>query len=320
VASGIADSSGGLQIELLGPVEAWVDGNSVALGGQRPRALFALLALTGSRVVTNERLIDELWGQDPPARARDSLQMHVSRLRRALTEAGSDAGRLVSQAGGYRLDVEPGDRDVDHWQQKLGRARRAREAGELAAARAGIEEALGLWRGLPLGGVAANDVLAAERARLEEERLGATIEGIELDLELGRHGELLGQLEALVIAHPFKERLVELQMLALYRSGRQADALAAFHAARGRFVEELGIEPSQQLRELHEDSSNTPTSSRLLPVRPAPRRSRLDRRPLLRAPSASAGCRCHRTGPSAASMNSTRSPSGCGRDRCAWSR
>ena len=253
MASGIADSPGGLQIELLGPVEAWVDGKPVALGGQRTRALFALLALTGSRVVTNERLIDELWGQDPPARARDSLQMHVSRLRKALTEAGSDAGRLVSQAGVYRLDVQPGDRDVDHWQQKLGRARRAREAGELAAARAGIEEALRLWRGPPLGGVAANDVLAAERARLEEERLGATIEGIELDLELSRHGELLGQLEALVIAHPFKERLMELQMLALYRSGRQADALAAFHAARGRFVEELGIEPSQPLRELHED-------------------------------------------------------------------
>jgi DNA-binding SARP family transcriptional activator len=253
VASGIADSSGGLRIELLGPVEAWVDGKPVALGGQRPRALFALLALTGSRVVTNERLIDELWGQDPPARARDSLQMHVSRLRKALTEAGSDAGRLVSQAGGYRLDVQPGDRDVDHWQQKLGRARRAREAGELAAARAEIDEALRLWRGLPLGGVAANDVLAAERARLDEERLGATIEGIELDLDLARHGELLGQLDALVIAHPFKERLVQLQMLALYRSGRQADALAAFHAARGRFVEELGIEPSQQLRDLHED-------------------------------------------------------------------
>ena len=256
-----------------------MDGTPVALGGQRPRALFALLALTGSRVVTNEQLIDELWGQDPPTRARDSLQMHVSRLRKALTEAGSDAGQLVSQAGGYRLDVQPGDRDVDHWQQKLGRARRAREAGELAAARAEIEEALGLWRGLPLAGIAANDLLAAERARLEEERLSATIEGIELDLEMSRHGEMLGQLEALVIAHPFKERLVELQMLALYRSGRQADALAAFHAARGRFVEELGIEPAQQLRELHEDilkhadelsPPHSAASGRTLEARPPP--------------------------------------------------
>ena len=101
----MADSSGGLQIELLGPVEARVDGRPVALGGQRPRALFAVLALMGGRVVTTDRLIDELWGEEPPARARDSLQMHVSRLRKGLTEAGADGGRLVSQAGGYLLDV-----------------------------------------------------------------------------------------------------------------------------------------------------------------------------------------------------------------------
>jgi predicted ATPase/DNA-binding SARP family transcriptional activator len=253
VASGFADSSDGLQIELLGPVEARVDGRPVALGGQRPRALFAVLALMGGRVVTTERLIDELWGEDPPVRARDSLQMHVSRLRKGLAEAGADGGRLVSQAGGYLLDVRPGERDVDRWQQALRRARRARADGEPRVAREGIEEALGVWRGQPLGGVSTNSMLAAERARLEEERLGAVIEGIELDLELGRHGELLGHLEALVIAHPFKERLVELQMLALYRSGRQVDALAAFQAARGRFVDELGIEPAQPLRELHND-------------------------------------------------------------------
>jgi predicted ATPase/DNA-binding SARP family transcriptional activator len=249
----MANSSGGLRIELLGPVEARVDDRVVALGGQRPRALFAILALMGGRVVSTDQLIDELWGDEPPARARDSLQMHVSRLRKALTEAGADGGRLVSQAGGYLLDVRPGERDVDGWQQALGRARLARAGGEPHAARERLEEALAVWRGQPLGGVSTNSLLAAEGARLEEERLGAIIEGIELDLELGRHGELLGQLEALVIEHPFKERLVELQMLALYRCGRQADALAAFHAARGRFVDELGIEPAQPLRELHED-------------------------------------------------------------------
>jgi predicted ATPase/DNA-binding SARP family transcriptional activator len=253
VASGMADSSNGFRIELLGPVEARVDGRAVALGGQRPRALFAVLALMGGRVVTTDRLIDELWGEEPPARARDSLQMHVSRLRKGLAEAGADGGRLVSQAGGYLLEVRPGERDVDRWQQALGRARRARANGEARVAREGVEEALGVWRGQPLGGVSTNSLVAAERARLEEERLAAVIEGIELDLELGRHGELLGQLEALVIAHPFQERLVELQMLALYRCGRQADALAAFQAARGRFVDELGIEPAQPLRELHED-------------------------------------------------------------------
>jgi DNA-binding SARP family transcriptional activator len=249
----MADSSGGLQIELLGPVEARFNGRAVALGGQPPRTLFAVLALMGDRVVTTDRLIDELWVEEPPARARDSLQMHIWRLRKALTEAGADGGRLVSQAGGYLLHVGPGERDVDHWQHALGQAREARAADEPQLARAGIEEALGVWRGQPLAGVSIHSLLAAERARLTEERLGAIIEGIEVDFELGRHGELLGHLEALVIEHPFKERLVELQMLALYRSGRQADALAAYQAARGRFVEELGIEPAQPLRELHKD-------------------------------------------------------------------
>jgi predicted ATPase/DNA-binding SARP family transcriptional activator len=241
------------RIDLLGPVEAWVDDRPVALGGQRPRTLIALLAVMGGRVVTVDRLIDELWGEEPPARARDSLQMHVSRLRKGLAEAGAGGGRLVSHAGGYLLDVQPGERDVDRWQHALDRARRARADGEPRVAREGVEEALGVWRGQPLGGVGAHSLLVAERARLEEERLAAVIEGIELDLELGRHGELLGQLDALVIAHPFKERLVELQMLALYRCGRQADALAAFQAARGRFVDELGIEPGEPLRDLHDD-------------------------------------------------------------------
>ena len=246
------NSGDGLRIEVLGPVEAWVNGRQVALGGQRPRALLAALALMRGRVMTSERLIDELWGDAPPARARDSLRMHVSRLRKALAEAG-DTDRLVGRAGGYSLDLEPGSLDVDRWEAALGRARRARADGRIDDARIAIEEALGVWRGAPLEGASRHELLDAEGARLEEERLAAAIEAIELDLELGRHGELLGRLEALVIAHPFKERLVELQMLALYRSGRQADALAAFHHARARFVEELGIEPGQALRGLHED-------------------------------------------------------------------
>jgi predicted ATPase/DNA-binding SARP family transcriptional activator len=247
------DSDGGLRVEVLGPVEAWVDGRRVALGGQRPRALLAMLALMRDRVVSVERLIDEVWGEDPPARARDSLQMHVSRVRKALAEAGGDAERLLTRPGGYVLELGPGARDVDRWEAALGRARQARAAGRLEAAQMAIEEALEVWRGAPLGGAGAHEFLEGERARLEEERLAATIDGIELDLDLGRHRELLGQLEALVSSHPFKERLVGLQMLALYRCGRQADALAAFHATRARFVEELGIEPGQPLCELHED-------------------------------------------------------------------
>ena len=250
---GLTHSSSGFRIELLGPVEAWVGGRAVALGGQLPRALVAVLTLMGGRVVGIDQLIDELWGEEPPGRARDSLQMHVSRVRKRLAETGADAGRLLNHAGGYRMEVRPGERDVDRWEQALAQARRARVDGEPRVAREGFEKALGVWRGQPFAGVITHSLLAGERARLEEERLAVVIEAIELDLELGRHGELLGQLEAVVIAHPLKERLVELQMTALYRCGRQAEALAAFHAARRRFVDELGIEPAQPLRELHED-------------------------------------------------------------------
>jgi DNA-binding winged helix-turn-helix (wHTH) protein len=181
----MADSSSGLRIELLGPVEARVDGRAVALGGQRPRALFAVLALMGGRVVTTERLIDELWGEEPPARGGDSLQMHVSRLRKALSDGGDDGGRLVSQADGYLLDVRSGECDVECWQQALDQTHRARAGGEPQVARQRIHEALSIWRGQSLGGASTNSLLAAERARLEEERLAAIIEGIELDLELG---------------------------------------------------------------------------------------------------------------------------------------
>jgi predicted ATPase/DNA-binding SARP family transcriptional activator len=261
----MADSSDGLRIGLLGPVEAWMDGREVALGGRRPRALLAALALGAGRVVATDRLIDELWGDELPERARATLQVNVSRLRKALEGAGS---RLVARSGGYVLELEPGECDLDRWRQVLGLARRAKADGDAAAARAGLDEALAVWRGEPLAGVDGTEWLEAERARLQEERLAAVVEGIELDLELGRHGEVLGQLEALVSANPFMERLVELQMLALYRGGRQADALAAFHAARRRFVDELGIEPSERLRDVHDDVLSH--AEGLSPQAPAP--------------------------------------------------
>ena len=184
-----------------------MDGRLVALGGERQRALLAVLALMSGRLVSAERLIDELWGDDPPARARASLRMHVSRLRKALAEAGAGEGRLVSRAGGYLLDVESGACDVDRFKRALTGARRAREAGELQVARDGIEDALGVWRGEPLGGVTSTRWLVGERARLEEQRLGAIIEGIELDLELGRNGESLGQLDPLVVAQRATSRV-----------------------------------------------------------------------------------------------------------------
>src|SRR4051794_8704523 len=207
------------------------------------------------RAVSHERLIDELWGEAPPARARESLQMHVSRLRKALGVSGP---RLATRAGGYLLELEPGARDLDRWAAALDRARRARAAGQLEDALGAIEDGIRVWRGTPLGGAGAHARLDAERARLEEERVAATVEGIEIELELGRHAGLPGRLESLVAAHPFHERLVGLQMLALYRGGRQADALAAFRATRARFAGELGIEPGEALRALHQDLLRQP--------------------------------------------------------------
>ena len=247
------DHGSGFRVELLGPVEARMDGAPVPLGGPRPRALFAILALADGRVLSYDELMEALWGADVPARGRDGLQMHMSRLRKSLADAGAADGRLCTTAGGYALQLRPGESDLDSWRQALESARRARVGGDLEAARMAIDDALAVWRGRPLAGTVETDLVTAEQARLEEERLAAIVEGVELDLELGRHAEVLGTLEALVTAHPFMERLVELHMLALYRSGRQADALTAFRAARRRFVDELGIEPAQTLRTLHED-------------------------------------------------------------------
>ena len=248
----LTDSADGLRVELLGPVEACVGRVPVALGGPQSRTVLAMLALAAGRVVLADRLIDELWGDDPPAQARASLQMHVSRLRKAIAAAGGDAGRLVARAGGYALEMDAGARDVDRWAAALDRVRRARSAGRLADARAAVDEGLAVWRGVALGGVTVRTWLEAERTRLEAERLSATVAGVELDLELGDHRELPAALEALATAHPFDERLVELLMLALYRCGRQADALAAFHAARVRLGEALGIEPGPPLRHRYE--------------------------------------------------------------------
>jgi len=246
----LPNTSQGLRIELLGPVGARVNDRPVALRGEGLRALLALLTLARGRVVPTDRLTDELWGEDAPRRARDSLQMQVSRLRNALEQAGEKRERVAGRDGGYLLRLRSGECDLDQWEAARAAVRRQWTAGALQAARIALDDALQMWRGPPLAGVTAHVTLAAERARLEEERLRAVVEAIELDIELGRHAEVLGSLEALVLSHPFDERLVQLQMLALYRAGRQADALAAFRSARDRLVAEIGLEPGEPLRSL----------------------------------------------------------------------
>ncbi|HYZ76877.1 MAG TPA: BTAD domain-containing putative transcriptional regulator [Gaiellaceae bacterium] len=218
-----------------------------SLGSRKQRALLAILLLNAREVVSSDRLIEELWGGQAPATALGTLRAHVSRLRRAL---GTEE-RVRYRAGGYVLEIGPEELDVERFERLLEEGRRALARGD-PSAREPLREALSLWRGPPLADVAYEGFAQAEIARLEELRLTALEERIEADLLASDHGGLVGELEALVRAHPLRERLRRLLMLALYRSGRQAEALDAYQAARVTLVEELGIEPSRELRELHQ--------------------------------------------------------------------
>src|SRR5262249_15021707 len=186
-------------------------------------------------------------GERSPQTAPKVIQNHVSQLRRGLGE-----GLLVTEGSGYRLSVEPGALDVDRFEELLAEGRTALDRGDAEAAAGLLRESLELWRGTPLADVAFEPFAQAEIARLDDRRLVALEERIEADLALGRHDDLVGELEALVAKNPLRERLRAQLMLALYRSGRQSEALAAYQDARSTLVEELGIEPSRPLRELHQ--------------------------------------------------------------------
>ena len=239
-----------MDFRILGPLEVFAEGQRCDLGGSKPRALVALLLLDANRVVATGRLIEALWEDDPPRAAQKALQIHVSRLRKAL---GSD--RIETTAAGYRLRVEDGELDLDRFQ-------RLREDGELV-------EALALWRGPPLADFRYDAFAQTEIARLEETRLSCLEDRIETDLAAGRDGDLAAELEALVREHPLRQRLRALLMLALYRAGRDAEALQAYQDTRAVLVEELGIEPSRELRELQQAILNQDPA--LEPARSVPR-------------------------------------------------
>ena len=220
-----------LEVRLLGPLEVRDGERTIEIRRRKQRALLAVLALDAGRVVSRDRLVDRLWGERPPAGAGHALENYVSQLRKLL---GPTA--IQTRAPGYVLDVEPEQVDVLRL-ERLVRERRP-------------EEALALVRGTPLADVATEPFAPAEIARLEELELAAREGVLETRLEQGRHAEALPELERLVVAQPYRERLRGLLMLALYRSGRQADALAAYRDAREALVEGLGIEPGEELQEL----------------------------------------------------------------------
>jgi DNA-binding SARP family transcriptional activator len=231
-----------LEFRILGPLEVWNGEQTLQLGGQRQRAVLAVLAMHVGEVVPSERLVTYLWGESPPPTAATSLQNAVSQLRKVL---GAEV--VETRAPGYALNAEKDDVDARRFERLLNEARSAGPEDRLRL----VGEALGLWRGPALGDFAYEAFAQNEASRLDELRLTAVEDRIEVELELGRSGELVGELESVVRENPLRERPRGQLMLALYRSGRQAESLQAYQEARRMLVDELGIEPTPALQQLH---------------------------------------------------------------------
>jgi SARP family transcriptional regulator, regulator of embCAB operon len=246
-------------IRVLGPLSAELCGSSVVPTANKPRQLLALLALNVNQVLPVSTLMDEIWSNaDIPRSALPTLHTYILQLRRLLAEAlGSGSTRaakdvLVTKPGGYLLNLSADSVDVTAYQRLLGKARSAAARGDNVTAARAYDDALGLWRGPALVDVQPGAVLTPELARLEENRLGAVQERIEVWLQLGCHAQLLDELASLTGRHPLNENLHAQFMTALYRAGRQSRAIELFQSLRRRLVSELGIEPSRRVRMLHE--------------------------------------------------------------------
>jgi predicted ATPase/DNA-binding SARP family transcriptional activator len=233
---------------ILGPVEVFVGERRVAVGGPRQVALLAFLLVHANRAVSVDRLIDALWGDQDPAGAVKRVQVAIARLRKALGPDDADGqSPLRSTAGGYLLAVGPGDMDAEAFSARIEEGREVLVSGDAARAAELLRNALSLWRGPPLAEVAYESFAQGEIRRLDELRLIALEARVEADLQIGQHARVIGELQALLAAHPTRERLAELLMLGLYRCDRQADALEVFQHARTRLAEELGLQPGPSL-------------------------------------------------------------------------
>ena len=230
-----------LEFRILGPLEVRRDGEAVAIGAPRQRALLGYLLLRANEPVPPEELLEQLWGEHAPATARASLHNHIHALRKIVGPT-----TLSLRPGGYVLSIERGQLDLERFERLAAEARQ----GEPHERAAKLRDALACWRGPPLVEFPTEPFAQHEINRLEEERLSVLEDRIDADLELGRHADLVAELESLVDRCPLRERLWAQLMLALYRAGRQADALATYRRAHHRFVDDLGLEPGVVLREL----------------------------------------------------------------------
>jgi predicted ATPase/DNA-binding SARP family transcriptional activator len=238
-----------VEFRILGSVEAEDNGLTLDLGGLRERTLLARLLLSANQVVSADRLAEDLWSGNPPPHSTATLRVYISRLRRVL---GRNADILLTQAPGYRLNVIDDQLDALHFERLVAAAEADMAAGRPSAAAVTLREALDLWRGPALSDVADMAFAQADATRLEEARLTALENRVDADLACGRHASLVAELDGLAPTHPLRERLTGQRILALYRSGRQAAALSAYAELRDRLADELGIDPSPDLRRLHE--------------------------------------------------------------------
>jgi DNA-binding SARP family transcriptional activator len=239
---------------VLGPVRAWRGEHELDLGAPQQRALLATLLLRRGRPATLAELVDAVWGEEPPASAVSVLRTYASRLRKIL-EPGRDTAEppqlVVSVGDGYLLRVEEDALDLAVFEQRVAKARKLHAVGELSVAAELLHGALAAWQGTALAGLP-GPLAESERSRLNEVRLAALETRLNIDVELGRHAEVIAELISLTREHPLREQLCRLLMLALHRSGRQAEALAEYRKARSTLVAELGIEPGAALRDLHD--------------------------------------------------------------------
>src|SRR5664279_33508 len=242
---------GSVEIRVLGRLEVWDGQVPLAIGGTKQRAVLAMLALRANKIVSTDFLVDGLWGEAPPASAINVVQAYVSRLRKALLAARPTAPQadIVRRRPGYLLELDSEAVDVHRFERL---ARQGVAALPAAPRRAAVllREALTLWRGSPLAEFTDEPFSQTEIPRLEEQRLTVVAARVDADLAVGGHTELVGEIEALLVRHPLNERLHGQLILALYRSGRQAEALEAYQRIRRTFADELGINPGRALQDL----------------------------------------------------------------------
>jgi DNA-binding SARP family transcriptional activator len=243
----VGPTVGAVDFRILGPLEVWYEGRPIPVPGAKQRALLAMLLLHAGEVVSADRMLDAVWGEDAPDAGSTALRVRLSQLRKTLAGAGSS---LVTRPPGYVMQLREDELDLRRCERLVAAGDRALQEGRAAEAVDALRDALALWRGPPLADLAYESFAQAPIVRLEELRLAALELRVEAELSLGHHGPLVGELQELVRLHPMRERLCCQLMLALYRDGRQSDALDAYRTARRRLVDEVGIEPGPQLQQL----------------------------------------------------------------------